>query len=263
LEFKTLFIGMVISMAAFSVKAGLGTAYLCRSRPPGRRMGALFAAAASYGALFAAVYFIAARVNVIANYEKFIPLLRGGVAMHWLTAIFIFVWGLALLKMCGSDARRRGKACLALVIPCPVCMSVVLMSASCLALYFPDNAVLSLAGLYLAFAALAGTSAAFALLTKITEQDAERSLGSVMILTAAYFMVSALVTPQFSEIGRIYRLAAYSRDTGIYASAEEWKTRGAVILIFAIGFGCAEWRMRRGKKIDAAAKTAGYGGSAG
>lgn len=263
MEFKTLFIGMAISMAAFSVKAGLGTAYLCLSRPRGKKKGALFAAAASYAALFASVYFIVTRVNVIANYGKFIPLLRGGVAIHWLAAILIFIWGLALLRIRGTDEHHRGYAWLALIIPCPVCMSVVLISASCLALYFPDDSALSLFALYLAFAALAGVSASFVLLTRKSERDAERSLGSAMILIAAYFMISALVTPQFGEIGRIYRLAAYSRGADIRGSAEVWKIWGAVTLLFSGGFLSAEWKIKRVKKTGAAAKTTRRGAEPG
>jgi predicted transporter len=42
--------------------------------------------------------------------------------------------------------------------------------------------------------------------------DLERTLGMAMILIGSYFMISALVLPQYGQIQRVYRLAAYSAE---------------------------------------------------
>ncbi|MDR1472474.1 MAG: DUF2162 domain-containing protein [Synergistaceae bacterium] len=252
MELKSLFLGMIISMAAFSVKAGIGTGYMLSKRPRGRKIPAALAVLASYGALFAAVAAIAARVNVLAQYDFFRTLLSGGVAIHWGFAVFILAWGVFLLKRIPGEAgkeccsKRADRAWLALVVPCPVCAAAVLMSASALVLYFPDDAWLSVAGLYAAFAAIASVSAAAVLLAPSSRSGApEESLGTAMILTAAYFIVSALVMPQFAEIGRIYRMALYSGEArAADASSSRWAL-AATLAMLALGFAFAKARSKK------------------
>jgi predicted transporter len=268
LELKTLIIGMFISMAAFSVKAGIGWAYMLRTGFPRAKLRASLAVAAVYAALFAGVYFIAGRVNLIASYETLLPLLRGGMTIHWTAAVFTFAWGLALLGMCLANGLHHGVcenggrwraryAWLALVVPCPVCMSAVLMSAACLALYFPGDAAASVAVLYAAFMILAAASGTASFVLKNTEADPERALGEMMMLVSAYFIVSALVAPQFAEAGRIYRIAAYSREQG----AEGRVAAACVTLaLFALGYGYGKLKSKISEMRGVSAQTRDYGG---
>ncbi|MDR1915446.1 MAG: DUF2162 domain-containing protein [Synergistaceae bacterium] len=240
MELKTLFLGMIISMAAFSVKSGVGMAYMLSGRRGARKISAAALVLASYGALFAAAALLAVRVNILAGYEFFRPLLSSGVTIHWVLAIFTFIWGLILLKKPANDechGGRGSRAWLALVVPCPVCATVVLMSASCVALYFPKAIWLSIAALYAAFAAISAVSCAVMLTAAVRQGGSpEESLGTAMILIAAYFMISALVMPQFAEISRIYRIALYSGESRASdPSASQW-TLTAIIAMLGIGF---------------------------
>ncbi|MDR3280864.1 MAG: DUF2162 domain-containing protein [Synergistaceae bacterium] len=267
MEFKTLILGMFISMAAFSVKAGLGWAYLLSGMSWRRKIAASFGVLSAYAALFAAVSAFVSRVNILSHYEILQPLWQSGVTLHWLTAVFIFVWGLILLKTNVSSEPERGgchpsRAWFALIIPCPVCASVILMSASCLALYFPDSTHLAMAGLYAAFAALASVSALAAALGQssgATKQEGAASLGTAMILIAAYFMISAIVMPQFAEISRIYRLAVYSGEARTSNPASAAMTFGTILSLFAIGFLCSKLQIGRSIKAEKASKILGYG----
>ena len=266
MELKTLVIGMFISTAAFSVKTGVGLAYLWQSGARGRRLAVVPGVALAYAALFWAVYIVASRLNVIAHYDKLIPLLRGGLALHWLAAALTFVWGLCLFKMCGrhgdgpdGGGLRGGMAPLALIVPCPVCGLVVLMSTSCAALYFPDDAALATAALYAAFMTLAAVSAALSALARKPGGSAERSLGAAMIMTASYFMLSVLVTPHFAEVGRIYRLAAYSRGD----SSGNFSGRAVMAVIFslaAIGYLGEKFKNRKSKRAAESPALSGGGG---
>jgi hypothetical protein len=56
-----------------------------------------------------------------------------------------------------------------------------------------------------------------------------------MRLLAAYFMLTALVSPQFSEAGRIYRIASYPKETEGGAATLVWAAAVSA-LIFASGF---------------------------
>jgi len=270
-EFKTLFLGMFISMAAFSVKAGMGWAYLLSGRSPGRKAAASLAVLVFYAAIFAVVTLFVSRVNLLANYEIFRPLWEGGVTLHWLTAVFILIWGLVLLRSkpagsrscdnCG-DGGKSSRAWIALLVPCPVCMSVVLTSASCLAMYFPDDAPLAMTGLYAAFVALAaasGVAVSLGKTAKTDEEGPEKSLGTAMIMIAAYFIVSALVMPQFADISKIYRLAVYSRESAASGPAAAWGTAGAIFLLFAAGFAMAHRRIARPPKPPERQKIYDYG----
>jgi hypothetical protein len=89
------------------------------------------------------------------------------------------------------------------------------MSLACLVLYFPDQALVGAGILYLGFV-LTATMAGLALICGAlgTGENLERSLGLAMTTIASYFMISALVLPQFGQIDRVYRLASYAGDEG-------------------------------------------------
>jgi predicted transporter len=123
-------------------------------------------------------------------------------------------------KPCPGPASGVGKGrpgsygFLALIIPCPVCLSVVTMSLACLVMYFPNQALMGtliLYGGFLVVAALSGLSLILGFLGP--GENLERSLGLAMTTIAAYFMISALVLPQFGQIDRVYRLASYAQET--------------------------------------------------
>jgi predicted transporter len=272
MEFKTLIIGMFVSMAAFSVKTGLGWGYILSRGGMARRAAMSLALAAAYAALFALAGTFAARAGLATRGGEFAALWQNGVTLHWITAILILAWGTALLKSgasgkCGAHGGAS-RAWLALVIPCPVCASVVLASASCVALYFPDRAVMAMAALYVAFVALAGAVAAASRLASHGGRDGgrEASLGAAMMMIAAYFIVSALVTPQFADIGRVYRIAAHARGESS-AATQSGNPGSAIALgstaaIFAVGFATSGYKTATAKK-RARAKIIEIGGEAG
>jgi predicted transporter len=259
LELKSLWLGLLVSMLAFSVKTGLGWSYLWLRCPPGRRLPATLGLALLYLCLFGGVLALVSRVNIIAHYEFLAPLWQGGITLHWLVAALLLLWGLILLRS-GEDGetaaavgRRqvtlgarpavaaelpdpaRADACcrprasrgwLALVIPCPVCLSVILMSLAGLVLYFPEDALAAAGLLYAAFLGVAGGAGLLMILGRAGgSEPLEHSLGLAMILIASYFALSALVMPQFSSVGRVYRIASYAKEDTF-----QWGT-GAFVLL--------------------------------
>ncbi|MDR0881294.1 MAG: DUF2162 domain-containing protein [Candidatus Adiutrix sp.] len=216
MELKTLWLGLVISLGAFAVKTGLGWAYLWTKRPPGQRLAVTLAVFGLYAVLFAGLLALVSRLNILAHSDLFQPLWQGGMALHWLVALMLFLWGFILLRSKAVEdwacEARPSWGWLALVIPCPVCLSVVLMSTACLVMYFPDDAPLATAALWAAFTAIAGTAGLSLILGKSIGGSLEHTLGLAMLVMASYFMLSALIMPQFAEISKIYRLAAYGAE---------------------------------------------------
>ncbi|MDR1080924.1 MAG: DUF2162 domain-containing protein [Deltaproteobacteria bacterium] len=270
MELKSLWLGLLVSMLAFSVKTGLGWSYLWLRCPPGKRVWATLGVMALYLALFGGVLALVSRINILGHYEVLAPLWQSGITLHWLVAAFLVLWGLVLLRSegdgpahagdsagCGaavpsgslsaSDSpASQGSCCagqgssrgwMALVIPCPVCLSIVLMSLAGLVLYFPEDAMAATGLLYMAFLAVAGGAGLTMILGRGGDSEPlEHTLGLVMILIASYFILTALVMPQFASVGRVYRIASYTKEDTL-----QWGTGAAVLLcslaaLLALGF---------------------------
>jgi hypothetical protein len=71
--------------------------------------------------------------------------------------------------------------------------------------------------------------------------SAENTLGLAMLLVAAYFMLSALIAPQFSDLGRVYRISAYAADMRAAQLGPRLFTTGAIGLPFFTGFLAAKF----------------------
>lgn len=242
MELKTLWLGLIISVVVFAVKTGLGWAYLWSKCPKGRKLAATVIVIFTYAVVFAVVFVLVSRLNLLAHYEVLLPLWQGGFMLHWLVAVLLFIWGLLLLRTPTGDnacncGEIKSKGWLALVIPCPVCLSVVLMAVAGLVLYFPDEAFRATTGLFAVFVLIAGVSGVVMLLTRVRAQrPLEGTLGLAMILMAVYFMLTALLTPHFSEVSKVYRVASYARDTEATGGMQVALTRGVIALLVVVGF---------------------------
>ncbi|MDR3153661.1 MAG: DUF2162 domain-containing protein [Deltaproteobacteria bacterium] len=260
MELKSLWLGLLVSMLAFSVKTGLGWSYLWLRCPPKRRLPATLGIMLLYLALFGGVLALVTRVNIIAHYEFLAPLWQSGVTLHWLVAAFLLLWGLVLLRSetgeagdpaapsgpaessagacaCCSSSASSSRGWLALVIPCPVCLSVILMSLSGLVLYFPERSLAATGLLYLAFLGVAAVAGTLMILGKAGDSEPlEHTLGLVMILIASYFILSALVMPQFSSVGRVYRLASYSKEEVFQWGPGAVALLASLAILLSLGF---------------------------
>ncbi|MDR1546954.1 MAG: DUF2162 domain-containing protein [Deltaproteobacteria bacterium] len=255
MELQTLLTGLMVAVLAFAVKTGLGWAYLWLGCRPGRRAAATLGVLGLYALVFGGLFWLVSRVDLLAGAGRLAPLWRGGLALHWLTAGLTFLWGLALLKGgSGAAGCRAGgsRGWLALALPCPVCLSVLAMSAACLEAYFPEKALLGLGLVYVGFAAVAAVSGLTFILgrgasgaaagrsdaerSQTERSSLERSLGQAMMLVAAYFMVSALVLPNFGEVARIYRLAAHASAERPGLGGGVWGVLAASLGLIAAGF---------------------------
>ena len=243
MELKSLFIGLVMAIAVFAVKAGIGWRYAISGRRVGKlslSLGILVA----YGILFGAIYYLVTTIDLLRHYETFEPLWRNAMLLHWIMAASIFVWAIFLLRRSnGSSAERMGDCCSsaqawwALVIPCPVCLGVLLLSQSVLVLYFPEQSFWATVGLFFAFVAIALASAAATHIGSLGRRSSPQGgLGMAMLITSSYFMLFALLAPGFAEAGRAYRIASYSQEKSDFDPWTLIATLTIVTFFLLIGF---------------------------
>ena len=259
MELKTLWLGLLVSCGTFAVKTGLGWAYAASAGRARRRVLASLAVILSYAGLFALVWLVVAKINLLAHYETLLPLWRQGFLLHWLTAAMLLIWGVFLLRRpAGQGCHSNSRGWLALVIPCPVCLSLILMSAATLNLYFPEQALGATAALFLAFMAIAALAAALARPgAGRPGAGLEADLGLAMMLVALYFILSALLFPQFTEVRRVYRLTAYAAEGQTVNRLAQAATLGITFALLAAGFFRASSGLKAGRPSDCFKSTAG------
>lgn len=247
MEFKTLWLGLVLSMGAFAVKTGAGWFYLWSRSPQKQKLKTSGLVFLAYTLVFGLVFLLVSRINLLAHSRFLQPFWQSGPALHWLTAALLSLWGLALLKITpGGCQRSRGW--LALLVPCPICLSVILlMAAASLVLYFPDQALLAVTALFGTFMLMALLGGLVVKAAFTSERESlESTLGLAMLIMAVYFMVSALVMPQFAELGKVYRLAAYAALEGSPAEYPSLLlTGGSLAGLLALGYGLTWRKLRR------------------
>jgi len=97
-------------------------------------------------------------------------------------------------------------------------------------------------GAYILFMAIVITTSISMTLWSIRSNLAsESNLGAAMLIIAVYFFLSIIIMPQFSDLSKIYRLAAY------HGEAESTDIRDILLLysVMATLFSTGFWAMRR------------------
>jgi predicted transporter len=204
MELKSLILGLAFTLGIFAVKSGAGLAHAtCGQRGWPRRALSTLVFALVYAPLFALSWWLAAEGGVVARLELAMSLARQGMTVHFLLALLLLLWGVALLRRPGQG-QGSSRGWLLLALPCPVCFTVILGSTALLHASFADLPLLPL-WLFFGFILTALLSAFFLSRFRALE---DRTLGMAMVLAALYFLVTVAVVPQVKDLARIYRLAA-------------------------------------------------------
>ena len=242
MELKSLFLGLVLTIGVFAIKSGIGLYYFLIQR---RKLISKPIFLSLYGLVYLLIFVLSShilkKINIIHYFEIVQGFLESGMFIHILMAGGLIIWGIVLLKR----ENRPGKgsfAWLALIIPCPVCIMVIFFSAAFLLSCFPDSGYPVVLGAYLLFMAIVITTLISMKLWSIRSSLAsESTLGAAMLIIAVYFFLSVIIMPQFSDLSKIYRLAAY------HSGAESINARDILLLysVMATLFSAGFWAMRR------------------
>jgi predicted transporter len=238
MELKSLILGLAFSVGIFAVKSGAGLSCLfTRKVTLSGRLAAFCGFIAGYGIVFFPAWFLASRTNLLSHLDTIMLFLKNGMALHFLLAALLLIWGLALLQK-GRGAEPKSHGWLLLTLPCPVCFSVILFSGAFLHNLLPDVPY-PFAWLFAGFitvSLMSGLALSF-----VQQGNPEHSLGTVMVLAALYFLLTIAVVPQFGEIERIYRLSRTSVTS--LADSRMHLLLAGMSLAFTIGLLKTVWRL--------------------
>lgn len=249
MELKTLFIGIVFAMGIFAIKSGVGIHYLLTQKEGRKRtLAFLVFYALVYLCLFLSCAHIINKIDIISYFETVQRFLKYGMVLHVLMAGGLLVWGLLLLRSRGKSSRGK-YAWMALIIPCPVCITVVFLSLSFLISYFPDAVHMAAISTYLAFMGIVLTTIIVMSFWQYhSDGTPELTIGTGMVLISIYFLLSIIILPQFGNVGRIYRLAAYQGETQLTSSHELLSLCSVITAFLVWGF------IRMKKKLNTRSK---------
>ncbi|MGB9712090.1 MAG: DUF2162 family putative transporter [Dissulfurimicrobium sp.] len=205
MELKALILGLLFSIGIFALKSGTGLYYAAIQKKGifGKTLLVLTFIAVYVG-LFGLSFFVLGRINLVRHLDFINGLLRAGMLIHLVLAAFTAVWGVVLLK----EGSRYSLGWLTLSVPCPVCMIVIFSTSAFLMSIFPE-------ALGTAFYLATGSFVAVVLFTFFVMHSARKGLkgspesllGGAMLAISGYFILSAMIIPQVSDIERIYRLS--------------------------------------------------------
>lgn len=203
MELKSLLLGLALSLGIFAIKSGAGLSYHIQQETGPRRWVISCCCQASYFLSFLLAWYLIRQGNLMEHLEAFMLFLQNGMTLHCLLAASLLLWGAALLKRPPKN-HTKSAGWILLSLPCPVCFSVILFSGSFIHALYPNTPWLFV-WLYLGFFAVSCISGL--VVGWMKRGEPVHGLGTLMVLTALYFLVTILIVPQFSDIDKIYRLS--------------------------------------------------------
>ena len=242
MELKSLFLGLTFTIGIFALKSGVGLHYFLNQK---RKLKAKLFFLSLYGLVYLLIFmlssYILQRINIIHYFEIVQNFLKSGMFIHILMAGGLIIWGIVLLKR-EDRPDRKSLAWVALIIPCPVCVTVIFFSAAFLLSYFPDSGYMAVFVAYLGFMAIVIiTVISMTLWGTRSGSTPESTLGAAMLIIAIYFFLSVIIMPQFGDMDKIYRLAAYQGEKQTMNTRDILLLYSIMAAVFTTGF----WAMRR------------------
>ncbi|MBN1904200.1 MAG: DUF2162 domain-containing protein [Deltaproteobacteria bacterium] len=211
MEYQSLILGILFSIGIFAIKSGAGMAYLFSGRKglKGNIIGFLLFSL-TYAIIFTATLFLIKKIDPVTHLVKIQAFIKSGMLIHIIMALLMMIWGILLLRHKNETGHHNSRGWLLLAVPCPVCITVIIISTTFLITLNPDRPYIMTLLIYLSFIMINFlTLLTISIYRKYQEVKPEYFLGTIMLLIAAYFIISVTVMPNFSDIDKVYRLAMY------------------------------------------------------
>ena len=239
-------IGLAFTIGIFALKSGVGLYYLLSLK---RKVKLKFLFFSIYSVIYLFIFMLSSlilqKMNIIEHFEDIQTFLKSGMFIHMLMACLLLAWGVILLKRQKSE-KHITHAWLLMVIPCPVCIMVIFFSTGFLVAFFPDSGNLAVLCDYVGFIII-NIAAIFVMSfwKALSDSTPEAILGSIMLFIAVYFLLSIVILPQFSDLDKIYRLAAYKGEINIINTDQFSLYLLVIISSILFGFYLMKRKIRR------------------
>ncbi len=219
MEIKSLVLGLIFGLGIFALKSGIGLGYLLAVSPGRSRKATLFSwHLLAYGALFPVSWLVLTQVSLLAYFPQLQKLFASGMTLHLISACLMAGWGGWLLVRARPVQVGVSKGWLLLSLPCPICATVILLESAFIMALYPDHSIIAIGALAAVFVVIQSISGVFFCQRfKINQSRAEQFLGQLMCGLAGYFLLSLCLVPQFSQLDRIYRLAAAASGQAFFS----------------------------------------------
>jgi len=246
MELKSLFLGLTFTIGIFALKSGVGLHYLFTQRHSLKgRILLSIGSALAYFFIFLISYLVLKSINMIEYYNTFQGFFRSGMYVHSFMAAGLIIWGIYLLK---NECEQQGtsRAFWLLIIPCPLCTSVIFLTVAFLMTYFPHTGLPVVMGAYLFFLTINFLTILCLILPDMkSDSIPEHTLGAAMLLIAVYFILSVIIMPQFSDIDKIYRIAAYRGEKTTMNTRDILLLSSTMFTFFVTGYLIKRRKVRR------------------
>ena len=237
MELKSLFIGIIFAIGIFALKNGVGLHYLMMRKGGKIRNPVFFGL---FGLVYLLLFMVCVRIlqhiDMLAHLDRLQTFIKSGMLVHMLMAGGFVAWGLTLLRQ-GRKAKKPSYGWLALVIPCPVCITVVFLSSAFLMSYFSDSGQTAVFSAYLSFMGIVILTVTGMSLWGIkSDSTPEADMGAAMLIIATYFILSVIIMPQFGDVDKIYRIAAYKGEKQTTNPQDLFGVYSIMGVLFVAGF---------------------------
>jgi predicted transporter len=244
---KSLILGVVFSLGIFAVKSGIGISYCLAGQQRKReKAGSLLLFSFTYFMVYLLAAFVLQKVDPVRDFPIVQRSMQSGMLIHYIIAALMTGWGLILLKKRETLlTTSRSWGWLLLALPCPVCGTVIILSLAVFMSYFPDNPLRVVLLFYLVFMAITMVTMGLTQMFQARSSlQPDTFLGGAMLLMASYFLLSATIMPQFSDLDKIYRMACYHTDTTCLNGSCVFIVLLLAATAFAAGFGFTSKKSR-------------------
>jgi len=230
--------GILGAFLVFGIKigVGLGTWIHHPSIPTFKKW--LFAGGAilAYLLLFVGMYALVTVCNLFDYIDRIAKAVQYGMAIHFVLALGLFVWGVVLLVSKQGHGHASLGPGLLLVLPCPVCGTEILLNLSLAFSVFPMAPAITTLVLFACFMTCILLTLVLVTLYRHHITSMDDFLGLSMVLIALYFVLIVLIAPIYPEIKAAYQMAMSNTPVGQFEAIPFLILAGVAVVLGISGF---------------------------
>lgn len=231
--------GVLVAFSVFGVKVALGLGSQLYNQTVSRKRKTIFFAGSlsAYLILFVGIYFIITCFNLINYLDQFMEVLRYGMVLHLVIAIGLLVWGVKLLMQKKEESQNDScKACIFLIMPCPVCSVSIFLNLTFAYSFSTMSAwstTLVMFGIF-SFVIFITVAIMWPFRNKIGSGAA--FLGTSMSLVSLYFFITLIIAQIYQKIKDVYAMSNTNAPVSESNSSYTVIFIGFIILLMVFGY---------------------------